>query len=186
MRNPPPETLATSRLALRKPVPEDASAIFERWAQDPDITRYLIWRPHTSMVESERHVARCLDGWSRGTSFVWMMEDPADGRLVGSIAARAGSHGVELGYLVARDSQGHGYMTEVARAVSDWFLEEGEVFRVWATCDVDNHASARVLEKAGFTFEGVLRRWLHHPNVDPVGRRDARCYSRIGDGERGG
>ncbi len=39
-------------------------------------------------------------------------------------------------------------MTEAARAVIDWALSEPEVFRVWAVCDVENLASARVLEKA--------------------------------------
>lgn len=54
-------------------------------------------------------------------------------------------------------------------------LQVPEVCRVWATCDVDNPASARVLEKAGFTFEGVLHRWnRHNVSADP---RDARVYA---------
>ena len=64
--------------------------------------------------------------------------------------------------------------------VVDWWLKQDDVFRVWATCDVDNPASARVLEKAGFEFEGILRKWDEHPNVAP-GRRDALCYSRAKD-----
>ena len=69
-------------------------------------------------------------------------------------------------------------MTEVVRAVADWALAQPEVHRVWAVCDVDNLASARVLEKAGMECEGRLRRWFLHPNVSAA-PRDCWCYARV-------
>ncbi|HEV2121292.1 MAG TPA: GNAT family protein, partial [Chloroflexota bacterium] len=59
-----------------------------------------------------------------------------------------------------------------------WALSEPSVHRVWATCDVENTASRRVLEKLGFELEGTLRRWAVHPNISPM-PRDSHCYSRI-------
>jgi len=50
------------------------------------------------------------------------------------------------------------------------------IYRVWATCDVDNVASARLLERVGMEREGVLRRWLVHPNLSEA-PRDCLCYS---------
>jgi ribosomal-protein-alanine N-acetyltransferase len=47
---------------------------------------------------------------------------------------------------------------------------------VWATCDVDNVASARLLERVGMEREGVLRQWLVHPNLSEA-PRDCLCYS---------
>jgi RimJ/RimL family protein N-acetyltransferase len=73
-------------------------------------------------------------------------------------------------------------MAEAVDAVSTWFLSQSSVERVWATCDVENTASARVLEKAGFELEGTLRHWDVHPNLGG-GRRDALCYSRIDGGD---
>ena len=71
------------------------------------------------------------------------------------------------------------------RGRTTWFLpgrsrltSNSQVRRVWAVCDIDNRASARVLEKIGFEQEGVLRRWITHPNVGPE-PRDALCYSRV-------
>jgi ribosomal-protein-alanine N-acetyltransferase len=49
---------------------------------------------------------------------------------------------------------------------------------VWAVCDVDNLASARVLEKAGMGREGRLRRWVLHPNVSAA-PRDCWCYAHV-------
>jgi hypothetical protein len=50
------------------------------------------------------------------------------------------------------------------------------IFRVWALCDVDNLASARVMEKVGMQREGILRRWILHPNLSDE-PRDVYCYS---------
>jgi len=69
-------------------------------------------------------------------------------------------------------------MTEVVRAVSDWALAQSEIHRVWAVCDVDILASARVMEKAGMEREGRLRRWALPPNISAT-PRDSLCYARV-------
>jgi RimJ/RimL family protein N-acetyltransferase len=151
--------------------------MFQRWATDPAVTRYLVWRPHSDVSECVAHIDRCGKAWEASTEFVWFIELRASADLIGSIASRPGGHGVNLGYLLARDSWGEGYMAEALQPVVDWWLTRPDVFRVWATCDVENASSARVLEKAGFEREGVLRRWERHPNVGPE-PRDALCFSR--------
>ena len=65
-------------------------------------------------------------------------------------------------------------MTEAITAVADWALQQAPVFRISAVCDVDNIGSAAVLEKAGFVREGVLHRWMMHPNISNEPRD---CYS---------
>ncbi len=71
----------------------------------------------------------------------------------------------ELGFNIARDRWGRGYGTEAVRAAATFGLGLEGVRRVQATCHVDNTASARVLEKAGMTREGLLRRYLRFPNL---------------------
>jgi len=72
---------------------------------------------------------------------------------------------VTTGYAIAPDHWGGGYATEATRAIVDLAAGLDGVYRVWAFCDVDNRASARVLEKAGLIREGVLQRWVVHPSV---------------------
>jgi len=72
----------------------------------------------------------------------------------------------------------HGYATEAGRAVIAWAADLPEVYRVWAVCDVENPASARVLEKLGMSREGVLRRWIIHPNISSE-PRDCYVYSKV-------
>jgi RimJ/RimL family protein N-acetyltransferase len=55
-------------------------------------------------------------------------------------------------------------------AVTEWALAEAGITRVWATCDVENVASARVLEKAGLIARGVFERAILRPNLAPIPR----------------
>jgi RimJ/RimL family protein N-acetyltransferase len=56
-------------------------------------------------------------------------------------------------------------MTEAARSVVHWAIGLPLVYRVWAVCDIDNKASARVLEKIGMQRESILRRYIIHPTM---------------------
>ena len=174
----PPERIETARLVLRVPRPEDAPVMFRRWASDAEVTRFLSWLPHTELRQSELHIERVRGWWVGDESFVWFLETRSGGEVIGSVAARR-SHGVNLGYVLARDEWGKGYMTEAVRAVAEWYLAHDTVHRVWATCDPENVGSARVLEKAGFELEGRLRRWEDRPNSPAPGPHDALCYSRV-------
>ena len=176
----PPETLETTRLLLRRPSSGDARAVFERWAQDPAVSRFLSWSPDKSIEETRDFLAQCEVWWRSRKEFVWLIEETASATLIGSIAARPGVHGVNLGYLLAQDAWGRGFMVEVLEILVRWWLGQEDVYRVWATCDPENPASARVLEKAGFSLEGTLRRWDYHPNLDEK-PRDALCYSQVRD-----
>lgn len=170
-----PTRLETARLVLRPPTLDDAAWIFERYARDPEVTRYLQWSPHTergTVVAFLETVVDRPDG-----DVQWVIEE--HGRGLGMIGARAvGPHHRELGYVLAREAWGRGLMTEATRAVSEACLAEPLVCRVSAYADIDNRASQRVLEKAGFEREGVLRRFAFHPNVSPR-PRDCVLMSRV-------
>jgi RimJ/RimL family protein N-acetyltransferase len=67
-------------------------------------------------------------------------------------------------------------MPEAIRPLVEWALRQSHIHRVWAFCDVENRASARVFEKLGMHKEGTLRRWIVHPNVGEI-PRDCYVYS---------
>ena len=73
-------------------------------------------------------------------------------------------------------ADGPGYTTEAVKGLISWALRQKDIYRVWAVCDVDNAASARVMEKSGMQREGILRRWSLHPNISPQ-PRDSYCYA---------
>lgn len=171
----PPETLATERLLLRKPRPEDAPLIFAAYAQDPEVVRYLTFRPHRDVKETNEAVTRFLENWHAGKSYCWLIFR-GDSELVGAISARE-DQGINLGYLLARPFWGQGFMSEALNAVTAWAFAQSSVFRVWAVCDFENQASARLLERNGFHQEGILKKWSLHPNASDV-PRDCYCYAK--------
>lgn len=172
----PPEILETERLRLRKPVLDDARVIFTTYAQDPEVTRYLTWRPNKSVDETCEFLRECLRAWEEGRSFQWAIVRKEDEQLLGMVGSRVDGHKWELGYVLARSYWGRGYMTEAVTRVVHWALQQKDIYRVWSVCDIDNPPSARVMEKAGMVREGILRRWSIHPNVGPE-PRDSYCYS---------
>ena len=175
----PPESFGTARLLIRKPRAEDAPLIFAAYGQDPEVTRYLTFRPHRDLKDAEEAVGRFLEGWRSGKSYCWLIFRREDEELVGAIAARK-DQGINLGYLVARPYWRCGFMSEALNAIVEWAFAQPQFFRVWAVCDVDNEASARLLERNGFHQEGILRKWSVHPNVSDV-PRDCYCYAKTRD-----
>lgn len=161
----PPEIMETERLLLRPPMIGDADMIFARYAQDSEVTKYLIWRPHKDGSETRAFVERCIRGWKEGSRFPWVVVRKEDQAVIGMIELRIKGGEADLGYVLAREVWGQGYATEMAKVVVSWALEQEEISRVWATCDCDNLASARVLEKAGLKFEKVLKGYIVHPNI---------------------
>jgi [ribosomal protein S5]-alanine N-acetyltransferase len=73
--------------------------------------------------------------------------------------------------VLARPTWGQGLMTEALSEVVGWALRQPGIWRIGDVCDVENLASARVMEKAGLEREGVLRRWGVHPNLGEVPSR---------------
>jgi ribosomal-protein-alanine N-acetyltransferase len=69
-------------------------------------------------------------------------------------------HCAEVGYVLNRRYWGQGYMAEAVRAIVGFGFRELGMNRIQARCDVPNIGSARVMEKAGMSFEGVLRQQL--------------------------
>jgi len=172
-----PETFATARLVLRPIAPEDAGPIFDAYAQDPEVTRFLVWRPHGSRADTEAYIARCMSA-PPDSSRTYVLTTPEDGAVRGAFdLRREAPHRLGFGYVLARRWWGRGLMAEVLAEVAGWALAQPAVFRIGAVCDVENAASARVMEKAGLAREGLLRRWLVAPNLGDE-PRDFFSYAR--------
>lgn len=172
----PPEFIETARLRLRVPRLEDAEALFNGYMQDLEVVKYMYWMPHINVEESQNFVKRCIQDWETNTAYPWVIETLEDQIPIGVVELRVKDFIAELGYVIARSYWGKGYMTEVSQPVVDWAMAQPSIYRVWATCDVDNIGSARVLEKVGMQREGVLRRWGVSRGISTE-PRDRYCYA---------
>ena len=175
----PPSILETERLILRRPSLDDAPAIYESYASDPEVSRYLTWTPHRDVSDTRKYLENMIEQWKAGTSFSYIIECKFTGVLLGMIRIGDQDSKADLGYVLAKRYWGHGYMTEAVKGLIIWGFHRRHWQRIHAVCDVENLASARVMEKAGMTFEGILRSWLPYPNIHPKRARDCRMYATI-------
>ena len=116
---------------------------------------------------------------ARGVLFPYVIEDTADGSIMGGVTLRHFDpmRGViEVGYWLFEHARGRGLATLAVRAVTREAFASG-LWRVEAHVRIGNDASERVLERAGFTREGVKRRLLRHEG----GRVDATAFSLLAD-----
>lgn len=178
-----PGTLETERLVLRRPGAVDAPAVFARYAGDPEVTRYLGWRTHASVADTRIFLACCDMEWRQTGVGAYLIESRESGELLGSASLRmVSSQQAAAGYVLARDAWGHGYATEALRAMRGLALRLG-VLRLIAKCHRDHGASLRVMQKCGFTRDGLLRGHAQFPNLAPGVAADVLCYSFVFDTE---
>jgi len=173
-----PANFHTARLVLRPIAHDDADAIFDGYAQDAAVTRFMSWRTNRSRSDTEAFIAQCI-ATPTDVSRIYVIAGRSDGDLRGTFALRhLAPHRLDCGYVLARSWWGQGLMTEVLTETVNWALQQPSVFRIGAVCDAENIGSARVMEKAGLLREGLLRRWLIHPNVSDE-PRDCWSYARV-------
>lgn len=173
-----PEALDLGATRLRRLRAADAGAVFGRYAADPAVTRWLTFRTLEDVEEARSFCTLMEREWDSGRAFTYALLEPGDPMPFGTIAARVDEFHVAFGYALARDRWGRGHASRALSALVDAALAQPGIWRAWAFCDAGNPASARVMEKAGMTLEGRLRRWHVAPNVSPE-PRDCLAYARV-------
>ena len=130
-----------------------------------------------SVETSEAFCCGAQQAWGLGTAYPMLLLRRHDGTHVGNSGVHAVDWNVpkcEIGYWIRSDQTGHGYATEAVRAISEWAFEHLAMRRIEARPDAENHASCRVLERAGYALEGTMR----HERATVDGRmRDTRLYA---------
>jgi RimJ/RimL family protein N-acetyltransferase len=173
------ETIETERLLLRRPRRSDAQSVFERYASDREVTRYLSWPTHRSIADTLAFITMSDDEWLRwpaGPYLVSTRENGRPGALVGStgLFCKSPTRAV-TGYVFAKDAWGLGYATEALQAMVDLSRSIG-IDRLEAICHAAHTPSAHVLDKCGFTREEVRREHFVFPNLKPQKNSDVFSY----------
>ncbi|MDA0564478.1 GNAT family N-acetyltransferase [Streptomonospora sp. S1-112] len=163
--------MTSERLTLRPFRPEDAADVHAVWNDET----YLRFAP-VGLSTAGADLPRAVEWCSSGPVFA--VERREDGRLVGHVALIRTDWTAmvtEIHYWTAPWGRGSGYAAESVRTVARWALNTRNMTRVALLAMVDNAASIRVAEAAGFRFEGVLR----NAALTRSGRGDLAAYSLI-------
>lgn len=150
-------SLTTERLVIRPLALGDVEE-FVRYRNIDAVARYQDWPlPYTAAM-AEDLIAADGDGGPHRGGWVQLAIDHA-GAIVGDFAVWIDDDGAlaSLGYTIAPEHQGHNYAVEATAHVVEWLFTDVGVHRITATLDPRNIASARVLERSGFEYEGTAR-----------------------------
>lgn len=157
------DVITGPRVMLRAPNLDDADALFERIASDPEVTRYLSWSTHPDVAHTRRVITELFNVADEKT---WAIELREGGGPIGLCGwRRPQTYSAELGYCLGRRWWGQRIMSEVLPLLVDDVEHERAVYRMYAYCHVDNTASARLLARAGLALEGRLARFAMFPNL---------------------
>ena len=154
------QKIETRRLFLRPFRAEDARDMFENWASDPEVTRFLTWPAHQSADITRMILNDWISRYAGGDYFNWAIELKETGRVIGSIAVvqlTPETESADIGYCLGRSFWGMGLMPEALRAVMDYLFDTVGLNRITAGHDVNNPKSGRVMAKAGMKPEGIMR-----------------------------
>jgi ribosomal-protein-alanine N-acetyltransferase len=166
-----PVQLQTARLILRQPQKSDAVAIFERYANDSEVTRFLGWPRHRSVDDTEAFLRFSAQEWEQWPAGPYLIVSRKDELLLGSTGfGFQNPHEAMTGYVLAKDAWGQGFATEALTALVD-LATRISVSRLFALCHPEHRPSRRVLEKCGFLRDDRSKPTVEFPNLS----RGVRC-----------
>jgi len=179
--------LRTERLLLRRITKRDRSAIFEIFS-DEETLRYYDIDPFQKKQEADELIGFFAERERRGVGIRWAIALPGRGedsdgslwknsKLIGTCGfnrfERSEARRGIIGYDLAKEYWGRGYVPEAMQAVIRYGFENLGLNRIEAYAEPGNRASIRVLEKLGFTCEGLLRQFAFYRRAV----RDQLCFS---------
>jgi RimJ/RimL family protein N-acetyltransferase len=159
--NPPVfEPILTPRLVIRQARRDDADALYQR-RNDPLVARYQDWTTPYPMAKVEVALAEIadLDGPQPDQWWMATVEDAQTKEIVGDLAVHLTSGGrtAEIGYTFESRHWGKGLAVEAVDGLVDRLFSDEQTTRLTGLLHPDNRASAMVLERTGFLFEGHTR-----------------------------
>ena len=153
-------TLETERLILRRFELSDVDAMFNNWANDAEVTKFLTWPTHSDVSVSKAVIDSWLPLYENPNYYSWAIVLKEIGEPIGSIAAveqRDDIKMVHIGYCIGRKWWRQGYTSEALAVLIRFFFEDVGVNRIESRHDPRNPNSGKVMLKCGLKYEGTLR-----------------------------
>lgn len=154
------QTIETPRIILRRFKIEDAEQMFNNWASDPDVTKYLSWSAHKNVSETKEIIGSWVGEYENKNCYNWCITFKETGEAIGGISTVKmfeNEECCEIGYVLSKKFWNKGIMTEALQAVLGYLFENVGFHRVQLRHDVNNIASGKVMLKNGLQREGILR-----------------------------
>lgn len=175
MKPVPFHPLHTQRLHLRKFFSEDVPVFFERLGSNQNVTKFMLWEPHSSIAQSENSIRKIMARYDSPEPYCWAITLAQSGELIGRIDLLhfgEANGSCSFAYMLGEDFWNQGYGTEALQAVFRFAFEQLDIRQIVADHFAENAASGAVMRKAGMTQCGIVpKKYEKHGSL-----HDAVCY----------
>ncbi|MGE7093153.1 GNAT family N-acetyltransferase [Lysinibacillus sp. NPDC048646] len=159
--------LNTDRLVLRELTVNDAQAILNCFS-NPDVLRHYGQNPLTSLDQVKQIINNFSKNFDEKRGIKWGIELKGQEGIIGTIGFQEWStehKRAEISYALFPESWRKGYAMEAVNRVISFGFQEMDLVRIGAIVFTENDASNKLLTKAGFEKEGILKKYMHQNNV---------------------
>lgn len=146
------EELNTEHLRLRKLRASDVECYYNHVGSSEAVTRYMLWQPHKSLVESRESIEKVLIRYEEGNAYTWAIALAEDDTIIGRIDLLRFDEeqsSCSFAYMLGKEFWGRGFGTDSLKAVFAFAFEKMEMQKIVADHMSENIASGKVMEKAG-------------------------------------
>lgn len=154
-------TLETDRLILRKFEITDANNMYNNWASDDLVTKYLRWPTHSSIDVTSNVLNMWVNDNERLDNYQWAIVLKEINEPIGSIGAVDMNEKLDMihiGYAIGRKWWGKGITAEALNKLIEFFFNDVCAQRIESMHDPNNPNSGRVMEKCGMKYEGTHKK----------------------------
>jgi hypothetical protein len=154
--------LTTNRLILRKFSVPDAEMSYRNWTSDEKVTKFLRWKTHKSVEQTEKIIKAWNDKYTDKSFYQWaiaLKHEPSLGPI-GTISVNRYDdciNMVHLGFCIGSKWWNKGIASEALNEVIRFMFEEVKVNRIESWHDPQNIYSGKVMSKCGMKYEGTLK-----------------------------
>ena len=148
-------TLETDRLILRPFELDDAESMFNNWASDEEVTKYLTWNTHKSIEETKEVLAFWVNQYEKEERINFAIVYKENNELIGGIDVVGYLEGVPvIGYNLSRKYWNKGIMTEACKKVIELLFSLNHE-KIIIEAMVENVGSNRVIQKCGGVYDST-------------------------------
>jgi ribosomal-protein-alanine N-acetyltransferase len=154
------KVLETKRLILRRFVIDDAENVFKNWADDNEVTKYLMWPSHKDVNVTIDVLKNWIQNYENNNFYQWAIVLKEINEPIGSISIVKQMDEIKMvhfGYCIGKKWWNKGITSEALNALIKFFFEDVGVNRIESRHDPKNPNSGKVMVKCGMKYEGLKR-----------------------------
>ena len=171
--------LETERLILRKVLYSDQQDIYE-YARNPAVAKHVLWQPHQSEFDTIQFLNLVYEAYNHNKAAPWAIELKESHKVIGTVGFvnwNRVNNEAEIGFALSELYWNRGIVTEAVKKIVSFGFQKMELTKIISRCKEQNIGSFRVLEKCGFSFNGISKN-----NMFIKGKlEDMRLYSYLAE-----